>query len=65
LIEPMRAEPVTLRGTAVRLEPLGIEHVAQLARIGLDPELWRWQVVPVTTESEMHDYVRTALDEQA
>jgi N-acetyltransferase len=37
-----RIEPVTLEGRIVRLEPLTLEHVAGLAEVGLDPELWRW-----------------------
>lgn len=57
-------EPVTLSGSAVRLEPLTVEHVAALARIGLEPELWRWIPTPVTTIDDMRRYVLQALDEQ-
>ncbi|MBZ5525382.1 MAG: GNAT family N-acetyltransferase [Acidobacteriia bacterium] len=60
----MIVEPVVLRGTAVRLEPLTIDHVEALARVGLDPELWRWIPTQVTTTEEMRAYVMTALDEQ-
>jgi RimJ/RimL family protein N-acetyltransferase len=63
-VAPMKIEPVTLRGTKVRLEPLAQEHVAGLARVGLDPELWRWIPTAVTSVEEMRDYVATALDEQ-
>lgn len=58
-------EPVTLRGHAVRLEPLSEAHVPALARVGLDDALWRWIPTPVTSVDEMQAYVRTALDEQA
>jgi RimJ/RimL family protein N-acetyltransferase len=56
--------PVTLSGSVVRLEPLTIDHVAALAAVGLDPELWRWIPTPVTTVDEMRVYVETALEEQ-
>lgn len=60
----MHVEPVTLTGKHVRLEPLTLDHVDGLARVGLDPELWRWIPTPVTTVAELRDYVATALDEQ-
>lgn len=60
----MNVEPVTLRGFAVRLEPLTVDHVDALARVGLEPELWRWIPAPVTTVDEMRTYASTALDEQ-
>ena len=61
----MHVEPVTLRGAAVRLEPLAIEHVPALSRVGLEPELWRWIPTAVTTPEEMRAYVATALQDQA
>jgi N-acetyltransferase len=61
----MHVAPVTLRGRAVRLEPLGMEHVAALSRVGLEPELWRWIPKAVTTQEEMRGYVETALEDQA
>lgn len=60
----MNVEPVTLRGTSVRLEPLKSDHADALARVGLEPELWRWIPAPVTSAEEMRSYVMTALDEQ-
>lgn len=60
----MHVEPVTLEGTHVRLEPLTLGHVDALARVGLDPALWRWIPTPVTTVGEMREYVELALDEQ-
>ncbi len=59
----MHVEPVTLIGKHVRLEPLTLDHVDALVRVGLDPELWRWIPTPVTTADEMRDYVERALDE--
>jgi N-acetyltransferase len=63
-VKPMVVEPVTLTGSVVRLEPLTLEHAAPLARVGLDPELWRWIPTSVTSEDEMRAYVQLALDEQ-
>jgi N-acetyltransferase len=65
-MQPMKkinVEPVTLRGVSVRLEPLTLDHLAGLIRVGLEPELWRWVPTPVTTAEEMRVYVLTALDE--
>jgi RimJ/RimL family protein N-acetyltransferase len=59
----MNIEPVTLRGATVRLEPMTIGHAPALARVGLEPDLWRWIPTPVTTADEMHAYVASALDE--
>ncbi len=41
-----------------------MDHVEPLARVGLDPELWRWIPTPVTTVDELREYVAAALDEQ-
>jgi len=60
----MIVEPVVLRGTCVRLDPLKIDHVEALSRVGLEPELWRWIPTAVATVEEMRAYVMTALDEQ-
>jgi RimJ/RimL family protein N-acetyltransferase len=60
----MNVEPVELRGTVVRLEPLTFEHVEALAAVGLEPELWRWIPTAVSNTDEMRAYVLTALDEQ-
>jgi RimJ/RimL family protein N-acetyltransferase len=38
----MKIEPVTLTGKVVRLEPLSVDHVADLARVGLEPEIWHY-----------------------
>ncbi|MEO8058139.1 MAG: GNAT family protein [Burkholderiales bacterium] len=61
----MNPKPVTLSGPFVRLVPLSLEHVPALARVGLDPMLWRWIPTIITSADEMHAYVASALDEQA
>jgi RimJ/RimL family protein N-acetyltransferase len=35
------AGPITLQGNTVRLEPLSVDHVAGLAAVGIDNEIWR------------------------
>jgi N-acetyltransferase len=64
LADPMKIESLTLSGSIVRLEPLTLDHVAALAKVGLDPALWRWVPNQVHTPEDMQDYVLTALDEQ-
>jgi len=63
-MQPMNPEPTTLRGQNVRLEPLILEHVESLARVGLEPELWRLSPTPMTSVDDMRTYVMTALDER-
>jgi RimJ/RimL family protein N-acetyltransferase len=60
----MIVTPVTLEGRHVRLEPLAKAHLAGLAEVGLDEELWRWIPTPVRTVEEMAVYMETALKEQ-
>jgi N-acetyltransferase len=60
----MTVQPVTLVGQHVCLEPLFLEHVDGLARVGLDPQLWRFNPTAMTTADDMREYVATALDEQ-
>jgi RimJ/RimL family protein N-acetyltransferase len=61
----MIVSPVTLEGQHVRLEPLTKAHLAGLAEIGLDEELWRWIPTQVRTAEEMAAYIETALEEQS
>jgi RimJ/RimL family protein N-acetyltransferase len=60
----MIVAPVVLEGRHVRLEPLREDHLAGLAAVGLDEELWRWIPAPVRTVEEMAAYIATALREQ-
>ena len=61
----MIVAPVTLEGRYVRLEPLAKAHLAGLAEVGLDEELWRWIPTQARTAEEMAAYIETALEEQA
>ena len=56
--------PVMLEGVHLRLEPLAKAHLAGLAEVGLDEELWRWIPVPVRTVDDMAAHLETALEEQ-
>jgi RimJ/RimL family protein N-acetyltransferase len=60
----MRVEPVTLQGRSVRLEPLSMDHLPDLVRVGLEPELWRLQPAPIETAEDMRGYIASALEEQ-
>jgi RimJ/RimL family protein N-acetyltransferase len=53
--------PVTLEGRHVRLEPLTREHRADLARLALDPELWRWTLTRIASLDDLDAYIETAL----
>jgi RimJ/RimL family protein N-acetyltransferase len=64
MVTEMVVVPVVLEGRYVRLEPLHESHLAGLATVGLDPELWRWIPTPVRTMEEMAAYIKTALGEQ-
>jgi len=56
-----RIEPVTLEGRIVRLEPLGLDHVAGLAQVGLDPAIWRWTIARPQAEAELRAWAEAAI----
>lgn len=60
----MNLSPVTLEGSVVRLEPLGMQHVAALCEVGLDPALWALTTIRVNTPADMEKYVSDALADQ-
>jgi len=64
MADEMNVAPVILEGRHVRLEPLAKAHLAGLAQVGLEEELWRWIPVPVRTVEEIATYIQTALQEQ-
>ncbi|MGQ0551522.1 MAG: GNAT family N-acetyltransferase [Armatimonadota bacterium] len=63
--ESLRIEPVTLEGAHVRLEPLSMEHYAQLCRVGLDEELVRVTQSYAPTPEGLRGYIEKALQRQA
>lgn len=63
----MNTSPVevpVLEGQHVRLEPLDVRHLDGLCAVGLDPELWHWEVIRKRSREDMQVYVRKALDER-
>ena len=61
----MKIEPVTLIGKFVQLEPLSEAHVPDLAKVGLEPEIWRFmRYGKVETEADLGAWVRELLDLQ-
>jgi RimJ/RimL family protein N-acetyltransferase len=62
----MKVEPVTLMGKFVRLEPLSKAHVPSLAKVGLEPEIWRFmRYGMVETEGQLNAWVQELLNLQA
>jgi RimJ/RimL family protein N-acetyltransferase len=58
------AQPVTLEGTYVRLEPLAETHLDGLCEIGLDADLWQWTVTRIRSREAMQRYIEDALAQQ-
>jgi N-acetyltransferase len=56
-----RVAPVILGGRKVRLEPLSLEHVARIAEVALEPEIWQWTLARPTTEADVRSWVEAAL----
>jgi RimJ/RimL family protein N-acetyltransferase len=57
--------PVILEGQHVRLEPLRMDHAAELYEAVKDPEIWRWiSGTPPGDVLAIERYVRAALDLQ-
>lgn len=42
LTKKLDPQPVTLTGSLVRLEPLGLEHADDLYAVGIDDSIWRY-----------------------
>lgn len=57
----MPLEPVVLRGTHVRLEPLGHQHFDDLVEVALDEEIWRWTTERARTPEELRAWIDRAL----
>jgi N-acetyltransferase len=58
----MHVAPVTLEGSRVRLEPIGVEHLSDLVSIAFDPLIWKWMNDPMKCEDDMRRYVETAIE---
>lgn len=53
--------PVTLEGSIVRLEPLSLDHLDDLARVAFDGDLWRWTVVQPTDAAGLKAWIEAAV----
>jgi RimJ/RimL family protein N-acetyltransferase len=61
----MKVEPVTLEGEFVRLEPMRVDHLPALVKVGMDESIWQWTANVVKTPTDLERYVRAALADQA
>lgn len=62
----MKVNPVTLVGRFVRLEPLSEAHIPELAKVGLEKEIWRFmRYGKVETVEQLTAWVHAMLDLQA
>jgi len=61
----VKVEPVILVGQFVRLEPMRVDHLPALCKAGLHPSLWEWTATQVADQSDMENYLRAALADQA
>ncbi|MFT5141975.1 MAG: RimJ/RimL family protein N-acetyltransferase [Rhodothermales bacterium] len=53
--------PLTLEGNHVRLEPLSLDHLSGLCKVGLDEKLWMWTPRHIGTRQDMEAYIREAV----
>lgn len=66
MTEPPRdLAPVVLEGEVVRLEPMAMTHLDELAAVALDPDLWRLTVSQVARREDLARWMEEALREQA
>ena len=61
----MKVTPVILEGSRVRLEPMRMEHLDELAAVGMEPAVWRWMPVHVTTKEQLRVWIEQSLDQAA
>jgi len=57
----LKPHPCTLETPRVRLEPMSIEHVADLEAAARDGELWNLRITSVPAPGETPAYIATAL----
>jgi N-acetyltransferase len=54
--------PTLLEARGIRLEPLGFQHEAGLARAAADGELWKLRITSVPEPAQTRAYIDTALN---
>ena len=60
----MEIKPVTLEGKHVRLEPIRLDHVAALWRVGASEEIWRYLPYTIRSEADMRILIEAELRRQ-
>lgn len=58
---PGWVRPATLEGRLVRLEPLSLEHLDDLAEVAFEGDLWRWTVVQPSDRDELRAWIEAAV----
>ena len=61
----MTVTPSILEGKLARLDPMGMEHLDDLAAVGLDPSIWKWMPMRVETPDHLQLWMEQALDQAA
>jgi N-acetyltransferase len=62
-IRPVDASPIILEGNRVRLEPLSLDHLLELAAIAFEPSIWRWTSRRITTPEDLQTFFNIGLAE--
>lgn len=60
----MKVESVVLEGEFIKLEPMRVDHLPALCKVGLEPSLWELTANVVNDKSDLERYVRAALADQ-
>lgn len=60
----MKVQSVILEGEFVRLEPMRVDHLPALCKVGLDESLWELTANIVKEKADLERYVRSALADQ-
>ena len=61
MVDDRWVQPVTLEGRIVRLEPLSLDHLDDLAEVAFEGDLWRWTVVQPTDVPGLRSWIDAAL----
>lgn len=54
-------QPVTLDGRIVRLEPLSLDHLDDLADVAFEGDLWRWTAVQPANRDGLRAWIEAAV----
>lgn len=57
-------QPITLEGHGIRLEPMTLEHEADIAAASSDGRLWELWFTTIPAPDQVHAYITTALQGQ-